>query len=67
VTPLIDGETQYRIGLLVQVIDEAGPHGISLVDLAAKTGLEPEALAEVLALCLARDFVKRSEGGYVRR
>jgi hypothetical protein len=63
----MDAETQYRIGLLVQVIDEAGPDGISLVDLAAKTGLEPGAFADVLALCLARDFVKRSGRGYTRR
>ena len=66
-TPVTDAETQYRVGLLVRVIDEAGPGGITLAALAEKTKLEPDVLADVLALCLARDFVKRMEQCYTRR
>jgi hypothetical protein len=51
----------FQLGLVVQLIDDAGPAGLTVTELAAKSKLSPEDLIEVLALAIGSGHVKRVE------
>jgi hypothetical protein len=50
--------TAYRIGLVVQILTDAGGSGLTLEALGARSKLATTTLAEVLRIGLARHYVQ---------
>ena len=60
----IDSETMYKIGMLVQLIEDAGPAGMTLAQLGARTQLGAPELDRALRICLKRGYVGRDGERY---
>ena len=50
-------EAMYRVGLVVQTVDDAGADGLTVAELEQRTKLDIHTLVDVLALCVAREYV----------
>ena len=60
----LDTETMYKIGMLVQLIDEAGSEGLTLAQLGARTQLGAAELERALRICVARGYIRRDGEKY---
>jgi DNA-binding IclR family transcriptional regulator len=63
VKPLSPQET-YRVGLLVQAIDDAGPEGLTFAELGARTQFGAVELRRGLGLAVERGYVRRDGERY---
>ncbi len=54
-----DPDTLYWIGLVCQTLTDAGPGGLSFVELGLRTKLGAVELERVIAIAVERDFVKQ--------
>jgi hypothetical protein len=57
--------TAYRIGLVVQILTDAGASGLMLEALGARSKLAKATLVEVLRIGLARHYVQMDGERYV--
>jgi DNA-binding IclR family transcriptional regulator len=54
----------YKIGMLVQMIEDAGPEGLTLAQLGARTQLPAAELDRALKVCVSRGYVRREGDRY---
>ena len=60
----IDTETMFKLGMLVQLIEDAGPDGLTLAQLGARTQLAAAELDRALRICVARGYLCRDGDRY---
>jgi hypothetical protein len=60
----IDADDMYKLGMLVQLIEDAGPDGLTLAQLGARTQLAAAELDRALRICVSRGYVYRDGDRY---